>query len=90
MSKLHLGATVPNEGARRLAAFVGKRGWTPEQVAAAARDEAMTIHRLIAGELTPGGDLAHRIWLATDGAVGRREWGRPPEGGWFDAVVARA
>ena len=90
MSKLHLGATVPNEGARRLAAFIGKHRWTPEQMADAARDGVMIIHRLIAGELTPGGDLAHRLWLATDGSVDRRDWRRPAEGGWFDAVVVRA
>lgn len=90
MMKLHLGAVVPNEGARRLAAWImGKASASIATVAASAGIEATTIDRILSGDVVPASELAHQLWLATDGAIDRRDWRTAAAGWWFDAVSYR-
>jgi len=90
MMKMHLGAVVPNEGARRLAAWtLTKASASIEAVAAAAGIEATTVDRILTGDVIPAGDMAHRLWLATDGTIDRRDWRTEAHGWWFDAIPSR-
>jgi len=86
--KLHLKAKVPNEGARRLARWLGEQRCADaafESVARQIGSHVSIVDRLISGEIEPGAMVAHAVWVATEGAVHRRDWRRAPEGGWFDA-----
>jgi hypothetical protein len=85
MSRMHLGAKVPNEGARRLAWWIGERfAGDVAAFARAARVGVATIERLIAGEIAPGTDIVLPIGVATLGTVHRTDWRRQPLGSWFD------
>lgn len=93
MAKMHLAARVPNEGARRLAWWIGERT-TPRRNAFEALARAIGCHvsfvdRVLDGDIVPGEDLARRIGLTTGHFIDRRDWRHPPEGGWFDPVEAR-
>jgi len=86
--KIHLRGTVPNEGAHRLSWWLLTRSGRTENLARYEIDAAK-IDRLLSGELEPGADMAHAIFLATDGAVCSRDWRIPSIGGWGDRPVAR-
>jgi hypothetical protein len=94
MTKLHLKAKAPNEGARRLAWWIGERmRWNPsafDDLAGSIGAHVSFVDRVIEGEIVPGEDLARRIGLATSNFIDRRDWRRPPLGGWFDAVEDRS
>ncbi|HEU0045098.1 hypothetical protein [Sphingomonas sp.] len=84
MVKMHLGAKVPNEGARRLAWWIGRehRG----DVRVAARDlpgcGETTVERMLAGEVVPGAVLTQVLMQRA--GIGWRLWQKPPAGGWFE------
>jgi hypothetical protein len=90
MTKLHLRARAPNEGARRLAQWI---------LATCAGDLARaaklvpgwaiaTFERLIAGDVVPGSELIEP--LARRAGIEPAAWRRPPAGGWFDPPASRA
>lgn len=88
MNKMHLPAKPENEGARLLVWWLHRRQTSVSSAlsvlhAQAAVREAL-VDRLVSGEVIPGGDMGHRIWLATDGKVPTRAWRQRPSGGWFD------
>lgn len=90
MGKLFLPARVPNEGARRLAAWV--QSVPPFRAARAlgnAGIDAAKVDRLIAGELIPGADDRWAILRATGDAVYVRDWSVPARGRWGDPMSAR-
>ena len=93
MSKMHLIAKVPNEGARRLAWWVGQRvaaGFAAyDNLADAIGSHVSFIDRVLSGEIVPGEDLARRLGVATGGFVDRRDWRTAAAGGWFDAIEHR-
>lgn len=90
MSKLYLPARVPNEGARRFAAFL-----TTVSAARATRAlraaglDAGRVDRLITGELIPGAAERFDIACATGHAVLVRDWSVQARGRWGDPVPAR-
>lgn len=90
MKKMHLGARVPNEGARRMAWHIltACRG-DMRQFAWDAMMDLSPIQRLIDGDVVPGEDLCARIGIATGDQVRRLDWQSKPGGGWFDAPLAR-
>lgn len=92
MSKMHLPARVPNEGARRLAWWIGERSRPSynafEAFAVAIGSHVSFVDRVLFGEIVPGEDLARRIGRATGGFIDRRDWRRRPKGGWFDRPIA--
>lgn len=90
MSKLYLPAQVPNEGARRLAAFLtGTTAARATRALAAAGLDAGRVDRLITGELIPGADERFAIACATGHAVLVRDWSSQARGRWGDPVPAR-
>lgn len=90
MNKLHLVAVVPNEGARRLAAWILRTaGASVATVASSTGIEATMIDRILSGDVVPASDMAHRLWLVTEGDIDRHDWRSAPVGGWFDAVPSR-
>jgi hypothetical protein len=90
MSRMHLGAKVPNEGARRLAWWIGEKfAGDVAAFAAAARVGVATIERLIAGEIAPGTDIVLPIGVATLGTVHRDDWRRQPLGSWWERPAYR-
>jgi hypothetical protein len=88
VKKMHLRATVPNEGAHRLCWWLADGEAQAERLARHDVDEGK-IDRLLSGELEPGADMAHAVFLATDGAVCSRDWRIPSIGGWGDRPVQR-
>ncbi|MGT2514777.1 hypothetical protein [Sphingomonas panni] len=91
MGKLFLPAKVPNEGARRLAAFVQSLP-TPAavgRVLAVAGVDRSKLDRMVTGELIPGADDRFAITRATGDAVLMRDWSMPARGRWGDPVPAR-
>lgn len=90
MGKLYLPARVPNEGARRLAAFLtGVPATRASRALGAAGLDATRIDRLITGELIPGADERFAIACATGHAVLVRDWSSQARGRWGDPVPAR-
>lgn len=88
--RMHLPAKVPNEGARRLAWWLGPRGSAGfDELASALEVHAGVIDRLLSGEVEPGQDLSFAIALVTARAVWVRDWRQAPEGGWFDRPAPR-
>ncbi|MGN5376130.1 hypothetical protein [Sphingomonas hankookensis] len=90
MGKLFLPARVPNEGARRLAAWL--QSVPPVRAIRAmgnAGIDAAKVDRLIAGELIPGADERWAIACATGHAVYVRDWSVAACGRWGDPVPAR-
>lgn len=91
MGKLYLPARVPNEGARRLAAWL-LSGPRPRdlRVLHMVGVDRCRIDRLLRGELTPEGRemamLAEKLDLP--GPTGYLVWHLPPLGRWGDPVVA--
>jgi hypothetical protein len=89
MAKMHLVAKPPNEGARRLAWWIGTHGATAfAHFARSIGSHVGYVDRILAGEIVPGEDLARRIGLTTGHFVARRDWRRPACAGWFDPVEA--
>jgi hypothetical protein len=89
-NKMHLAARVPNEGARRLAWFLGHGGDQAfDHFARSIRRHVSYIDRLISGEIEPGGEESHAIYCATNGEVWSRDWRRPADGGWADQPADR-
>lgn len=91
MSKLFLPARVPNEGARRLAAFLQSLP-TPaaaRRMLAVAGIDRAKIDRMLSGELIPGADERFAITRATGDAVLMRDWSSQAAGHWGDPVPAR-
>ncbi len=87
--RLHLSARVPNEGARRLAWWLGEN---TDRFPALIREVGMseeTIHRLISGELEPAAIMSYVISQATGGSVVSRDWRTAPRGWWFDRPTPR-
>lgn len=91
MGKLFLPAKVPNEGARRLAAFVQSlpSPAAVRRMMAVARIDRPKLDRFIAGEVIPCADERFAITRATGDAVIMRDWSTPPRGRWGDPVPAR-
>ncbi len=87
MSKLHLGAVAPNEGARLLAQWAVAQGVNVALTTLwrTARISRSLVGRLLTGEVLPGEDLAVRIAQITGGRIDRRTWRRQACGWWFDA-----
>lgn len=89
MWKLFLPAKVPNEGARRLAAWI--LASPPHEVkrrfARIGLDFGKAA-RMIEGELLPGADDRFAIRGITD-FVFVRDWSLPAEGRWGDPVPCR-
>lgn len=90
--KMHLVARVPNEGAHRLAWWIG------EQVdGSAAIDDlarrigfgVMIVDRLLTGEVTPAERVGMAIMAATRGAVEPRDWYRATDARWGEAPASR-
>ncbi|RIA37500.1 hypothetical protein DFR49_3385 [Hephaestia caeni] len=87
---MHLIATVPNEGARRLAWWIGQLGPDAYDAFAAAMGSHVSfVDRILAGEIVPAAHLAQRIGAVTSDFIDRRDWRRPAAGGWFDPVAPR-
>jgi hypothetical protein len=87
---MHLGARVPNEGARRLAWWIGRQaGFSMTGASIVLRVPLGTLQRLVAGELIPGEELCRPLGIATGEEVQRMDWRRPPQGGWFDEPSSR-
>ena len=83
--KMHLRVRVPNEGARRLAWWLGERGDAGRRrLEGLAGIDANAVDRLLSGELLPGAEAGFRISNATDGDVMLVDWRHRPRGGWFD------
>lgn len=87
MTKLHLKARAPNEGARRLARWVMRvhRG-DLSAAGKAIRVSVDKLERIVAGEILPGEVLCIPLGIHCD--IGGRLWRRPAAGGWFDADCA--
>ncbi|PXA91582.1 hypothetical protein DMC47_25335 [Nostoc sp. 3335mG] len=90
MSKLYLPARVPNEGARRFAAFLTTVSTIrATRALGAAGLDAGRVDRLITGELIPGAEERFAIACATGHAVLVRDWSSQARGRWGDPVPAR-
>lgn len=90
MNKLFLPAKVPNEGARRLAAWVLSRSAVRARAALArAGVDLAKLDRIVTGELIPGADDRFAITRATGDAVLMRDWSTAARGRWGDPVPAR-
>lgn len=89
MSRLHLRARVPSEGARLLARWIGSECGGCLDVAAARLDVAAGIlQRLVDGDLLPGDELRGPIFFRA--GIGRGAFARPARGGWFDRLQEAA
>ncbi len=88
MGKLYLPARVPNEGARRLAAWIlsSPTHEVKRRFARIGLDFGKAA-RMIEGELLPGADDRFAIRGITD-FVFVRDWSLPAEGRWGDPVVS--
>lgn len=90
MKRLFLPARVPNEGARRLAAWLlSVPAVRSIRAMGNAGIDAGKLDRLISGELIPGADDRWAITLATGDAVAVRDWSVTARGRWGDPVPAR-
>jgi hypothetical protein len=91
VNKLFLPAKVPNEGARRLAAFVQSlpSPAAVRRMLAVAGIDRPKLDRMVAGELLPGADERFAITRATGDAVLMRDWSTTARGRWGDPVPAR-
>lgn len=91
MKRLHLPATVPNEGARLLARRImaAYKGNLPF-AAKCMQVQVTTLQYLVDGTLVPGAELIRDIARATKDGIGRIDWRSAPAGGWFDAGQANA
>lgn len=90
MNKLFLPARVPNEGARRLAAWLQRVGSVRATRALGTIGvDAGKVDRLICGELIPGQDERFALTQVTGDAVLVRDWSTPALGRWGDPVPAR-
>ncbi|MBD8677946.1 hypothetical protein [Sphingomonas sp. CFBP 13720] len=88
--RLYLGAVVPNEGARRFAAWLNAVSSAHAAKALGAIGvDAMHVDRMITGELVPGQRQRFDIARATGHAVLVRDWSQPAFGRWGDPVPAR-
>jgi hypothetical protein len=89
MTKLHLIARVPNEGARLLAQRIMQDFRGSMFVASTSmRMPITTLQRLVDGEVVPGEELVGDVGRATANAITRNDWRRSPQGGWFEMVAA--
>lgn len=84
--KLHLTATVPNEGARLVAQWVLglPQGLIDARVQLGAGEDR--VQRIIAGDMVPGMDVGRR--LASRAGVRADDFHRKPVAGWFDRSTA--
>lgn len=90
MRKLFLPAKVPNEGARRLAAwFLSRPAIRARASLASVGVDFSKLDRMVTGELIPGADERWAITLATGDAVTVRDWSTAACGRWGDPVPAR-
>lgn len=90
MNKLYLPPQVPNEGARRLAAWLQSVSTVRAFCAMTnAGLDAAKVDRLITGELLPGADERFAITRATGDAVLMRDWSTRAVGRWGDPVPTR-
>ncbi|WP_010184751.1 hypothetical protein [Sphingomonas sp. PAMC 26605] len=91
MMKMHLVACVPNEGARRLANWVGRECRGDLHVAAwRLHVEAIQLSRLLDGSMLPGEILLTDLVWRTERAMTPLDWYRKAAGGWFDAIAERS
>lgn len=85
---MHLGARVPNEGARKIARSIARDfGGDLDRAAARMRTSATFLQRMIDGTMEPGfatGNLLARLCGVRAG-----DFNRPAEAGWFDGDAAR-
>ena len=88
--KMYLVARVPNEGARRLAWWIGQNCDGDLQRAAwrLSADIGM-LPRLLDGSISPGSIMRLELLASTDEAVQPVDWYRPAYGGWCDAPGER-
>ncbi|MEG3177028.1 hypothetical protein U1872_12370 [Sphingomonas sp. RB3P16] len=91
MMKMHLVACVPNEGARRLANWIGREcGGDLHKAAWRLHIEAIQLSCLLDGSMLPGEILLIDLLRRTARAMSPRDWYREAVGGWFDAIAERA
>ena len=88
-AKMHLAACVPNDGARRLAWWLGEQGRDGHVALERAGFDANAIDRLLSGELLPGLAIGACLTLATGGAVVPGDFRRRARGWWFDRPSER-
>ncbi|WP_430635041.1 hypothetical protein [Sphingomonas hankookensis] len=90
MNKLFLPAKVPNEGARRLAAwFLSRPPISARAALASVGVDFSKLDRMVSGELLPGADDRWCITLATGDSVAVRDWSVAARGRWGDPVPTR-
>lgn len=90
MRKLFLPAKVPNEGARRLAAwFLSRPAIRARAALASVGVDFSKLDRMVTGELIPGADERWALTLATGDAVLMRDWTIAARGRWGDPVSVR-
>ncbi len=88
--KMHLVACVPNEGARRLAAWIGREcGGDLHTAARQLHVDAIQLSRLLDGSMLPGSILLMDLIWRTERAMTAIDWYRDAAGGWFDAIAER-
>lgn len=89
-TKLRLGVSVPNEGARRLARWIMLQpAGTLDKLMRRIGMGQIAIERMMAGETTPADAVGYQIYAFTGGEVSASDWDAKPEGGWFGSVAAR-
>jgi len=90
MSKMHLTATPRNEGARRLAHWIGTECGGDLSVAERLLfvDECQ-LGRLLDGSLLPGSILLTDLVPRTEGAVMPLDWYNEAVGDWYDMPADR-
>ncbi|MAW99771.1 MAG: hypothetical protein CMN72_09565 [Sphingomonas sp.] len=92
--KMHLCARVPNEGARRLAWFIGRLQTVEPRAAEILAEVSLVpldrIERLISGELLPDWDAGLPLARASGAQLGISDFYRDASGGWFDPVESRS
>lgn len=90
MMKMHLVACVPNEGARRLANWVGREcGGDLYAAAARLHIAAIQLCGLLDGSVLPGDMLLADLVWRTERAMTSLDWYREAAGGWFDTIADR-
>ncbi len=88
--RMHLSAKVPNDGAHRLAWYLGERGDDAFDVLAdAAMIQVGMIDRMLSGQLLPCGEIGFALMQATDGAVRPRDFYRACDRRWFGRPAVR-